>query len=273
MIFVSALLGLMAGVAVYFFYPPLYESNAKLLVRYVLDRRAVDSIDNPTNSTTLGVTTDSVISSEVEILTSWDLAVQVAEAIGPQRLLHSKDAPTKEAAAASVSKELKVTARPGISIIYVAYQNRDPQLATLVLNELLNRYFIKHLEVHRSAGAFDFVSQQSDQVRARLNQTEDALKEAKAKVGIVSLADGSAALSAELMKTEEQLHLRKPIWRNNEHASKRWTFLCRPRLLTIRARAVRKWLDLTLLQARLVRQLLPVNRRHPTVWLGNTRWS
>jgi len=207
MILVSALLGLMAAVAVYFFYPPLYESNAKLLVRYVLDRRAVDSIDNPTNSTTLGVTTDSVISSEVEILTSWDLAVQVAEAIGPQRLLHSKDAPTKEAAAASVSKELKVTARPGISIIYVAYQNRDPQLATLVLNELLNRYFIKHLEVHRSAGAFDFVSQQSDQVRARLNQTEDALKEAKAKVGIVSLADGSAALSAELMKTEEQLHL------------------------------------------------------------------
>jgi len=207
MILVFALLGLMSAVAVYFFYPPLYESDAKLLVRYVLDRRAVDSIDNPTNSTTLGVTTDSVISSEVEILTSWDLAVQVAEAIGPERLLHSKVAPSKEAAAASVSKELKVTARSGTSIIYVAYQNRDPQLATLVLNELLNRYFIKHLEVHRSAGAFDFVSQQSDQVRARLNQTEDALKEAKAKVGIVSLADGSAALSAELTKTEEQLHL------------------------------------------------------------------
>ena len=116
-------------------------------------------------------------------------------------------APSKEAAAATVSKALKVTARPGSSIIYVAYQNRDPELATLVLNELLNRYFIKHLEVHRSAGAFDFVSQQTDQVRARLNQTEDALKELKAKVGIVSLADGTATLNAELTRTEEQLHL------------------------------------------------------------------
>ena len=52
----------------------------------------------------------------------------------------------------------------------------DPQIATLVLQELLSRYFVKHLEVHRSAGAFDFVTQQTDQVRARLNQTEDALK-------------------------------------------------------------------------------------------------
>ena len=80
-------------------------------------------------------------------------------------------------------------------------------MATLVLNELLSRYFIKHLEVHRSAGAFDFVSQQTDQVRARLNQTEDALKEAKAKLGIVSLADGTAALNSELTRTEDQLHL------------------------------------------------------------------
>ncbi len=131
----------------------------------------------------------------------------MAEAIGPKRLLRSEAAPSKEAAAGIVSKGLKAASRTGSSIIYVEYQNRDPELATLVLNELLNRYFIKHLEVHRSAGAFDFVSQQTDQVRTRLNQTEDALKEAKAKVGIVSLADGTATLNAELTRTEEQLHL------------------------------------------------------------------
>ena len=50
-------------------------------------------------------------------------------------------------------------------------------MATLVLQELLSRYFVKHLEAYTaSAGAFDFVTQQTDQVRARLNQTEDALK-------------------------------------------------------------------------------------------------
>jgi len=73
------------------------------------------------------------------------------------------------------------------------------------LQELLSRYFVKHLEVHRSAGAFDFVTQQTDQVRARLNQTEDALKSLRDKTGIVSLKDGSEALTDEAAKTQEQL--------------------------------------------------------------------
>jgi len=203
---IFGLLGILAGVALHFFYPRHYESEAKLLVRYVLDRRTVDPIDN-TTATTLGGTPDSVINSEVEILSSWDLAVLVAEAVGPKRLLPSESSPSKEAAAGIISLGLKVTARPGSSIIYVAYQDRNPELSMIVLNELLSRYFVKHLEVHRSAGAFDFVSQQTDQVRARLNQAEDALKDIKAKVGIVSLADGTATLNAELIRTEEQLHL------------------------------------------------------------------
>ena len=79
-------------------------------------------------------------------------------------------------------------------------------MATLVLQELLSRYFVKHLEVHRSAGAFDFVTQQTDQVRSRLNQTEDALKSLRDKTGIVSLKEGSEALTAEAAKIQEALN-------------------------------------------------------------------
>src|SRR4029077_12633637 len=62
----------------------------------------------------------------------------------------------------------------------------------------------KHLEVHRSAAAFDFVTQQADQDRARLNKTEAALKELKAKAGITSVADNSATLNADVVKIEDQ---------------------------------------------------------------------
>ncbi len=207
MILIFTILGLMAAAAAYFFYPPHYESSAKLLVRYVLDRSSVDSIDSAPNSTANSKNTDAIIGSEIAILTSWDLAVQVAEALGPKRLLpKSATPPSKEAAAATVSAGLVATASKGSNIIFVTYQNSDPELAPLVLNELLNRYFIKHLEVHRSAGAFDFVTQQTDQVRARLSQTEDALKNLRGKVGIISLADGTTTLSAELAKTNDQLH-------------------------------------------------------------------
>ena len=206
-IVLSTCVGILAAVAVHYFYPPVYESQAKLLVRYVLDRSAVDSIDaaNAASSRTMDA---GVIGAEIEILTSWDLAVQVAQAIGPKRLLLRAGGPATEGEAAhSVSSGLKVISNPGSSIIFVSYTNRDPEIATLVLEELISRYFVKHLEVHRSAGAFDFVTQQIDQVRTRLNQTEDALKPLRDKTGIVSLKESRASLSSDVAaKTEEQLH-------------------------------------------------------------------
>src|SRR6266511_291109 len=206
-VILCALLGIIAAAAVYFLYPPVYESQAKLLVRYVLERSAVDPIEGAKPAGSSSNDTDRVIGAEIAILTSWDLAVQVAQAIGPKRLLPaSGQAATENAAAATVSSGLSVLSGKGSNIIFVSYKNPDPQIATLVLQELLSRYFVKHLEVHRSAGAFDFVTQQTDQVRARLNQTEDALKSLREKTGIASLKEGSAALTSEAAKTQEQLN-------------------------------------------------------------------
>jgi uncharacterized protein involved in exopolysaccharide biosynthesis/Mrp family chromosome partitioning ATPase len=198
-IVLCTLAGLIAAAAVYKFYPLVYESQAKLLVRYVLDRSVVDP-----ESSGGGKTSDNVMGSEVEILTSWDLAVQVAEALGVKRLLPNSPGATKMHAAGTVSAGLEVNSRGGSGIIFVSYQNPDPDLTTLVLDELVNRYFEKHLEVHRSAGAFDFVTQQADQVRARLNQTEDALKTLKTKAGISSSADSAASLNAEVVRIENE---------------------------------------------------------------------
>ncbi|MGI9087587.1 MAG: GumC family protein [Chthoniobacterales bacterium] len=201
-ILICALLGFVAAMAVRSFYTPLYESHAKLLVRYVLERTPIDPVD--ANS---GKTSDNVIGSEVEILTSWDLAVQVAEAIGVKRLVPDGGPGTSKTDAASVvASGLSVVSGKGSNIIFVSYASSDPELAVLVLDELLNRYFTKHLEVHRSAGAFDFVTQQTDQIHTRLNETEDALKALKAKAGIISYADSTAALSNQLQKVTDELY-------------------------------------------------------------------
>jgi uncharacterized protein involved in exopolysaccharide biosynthesis/Mrp family chromosome partitioning ATPase len=221
-----AAVGIIAAAAVYFLYPPSYESQAKLLVRYVLERSGVDPIEAE-RAGAAATEADRVIGTEVEILTSWDLAVQVAQALGPQRLLPppqdlfthivqalglkrllppSGPSATEGDAAGSIASGLKVISNKGSNIILISYKNRNPEIATLVLQELLSRYFVKHLEVHRSAGAFDFVAQQTDQVRARLNQTEDALKSLKEKTGIASLKEGSAALTSEVAKTQEALN-------------------------------------------------------------------
>jgi uncharacterized protein involved in exopolysaccharide biosynthesis/Mrp family chromosome partitioning ATPase len=225
-IMICAALGIIAAATVYVLYPPSYESQAKLLVRYVVERSGVDPVEraNPAGAAN---DTDKVIGAEVEILTSWDLAVQVAQAVGPQRLLPPAQDPlsrlvraiglqrllpssgasaTEGAAAQSIALGLKVIANKGSNIIFISYENRNPEIATLVLQELLSRYFVKHLEVHRSVGAFDFVAQQTDQVRGRLNQSEDGLKSLREKAGIASLKEGSVALTTEAAKVQEQLN-------------------------------------------------------------------
>jgi Mrp family chromosome partitioning ATPase len=138
---------------------------------------------------------------------SHDWFTQIVQALGLRRLLPPSGASATEGAAAgSIASGLKVISNKGSNIILVSYKNGNPEVATLVLQELLSRYFVKHLEVHRSAGAFDFVAQQTDQVRARLNQTEDTLKSLKEKTGIASLKEGSAALTTEAAKTQEQIN-------------------------------------------------------------------
>src|SRR5436190_12862495 len=64
MIAILTLLGLLAAGAFYFLFSPLYESDAKLLVRYVLDRSAVDSIDGNTSSTASSSSIDTIIGAE-----------------------------------------------------------------------------------------------------------------------------------------------------------------------------------------------------------------
>ena len=201
-----SLVGLVLAALVYLLYPKAYESDATLLVRYVVDRSAVDPVDTGNVNTSAALkTNDTVIHAEVAILESWDLAMQVAEALGPRRVLPDSKSPTVGEAAGAIASGLTVTSTKGSNVILVSYTNRKPDVATLVLDELIKNYFTKHLEVHRSAGAFDFVSQQTDQVRARLAQTEDALKALRAKTGVLDLKDSTASLLAEAGRINDTL--------------------------------------------------------------------
>src|SRR5215211_647287 len=79
-----AAIGFAAAAAYYVLSPPVYQSNAALLVRYVLDRSIVDPVDG-TAAKAPKTAQETIIDAEVQILRSWDLAVQVAQALGPKR--------------------------------------------------------------------------------------------------------------------------------------------------------------------------------------------
>jgi uncharacterized protein involved in exopolysaccharide biosynthesis len=197
-------LGLLGAAAVFFFLPAAYESKAKLIVRYVVDRSAVDNLE--TAGKPVGSPNDSVILAEVEILTSSDVAAQVADAVGVERLLKEKKGKATTAQAArDILANLEVTAVHDSNIISIVYKNSDPRLATEVLDQLVKFYFDKHLEVHRSVGSFDLVTRQTEEVRKGLNQTEEDLKKLKTTAEINSPTEDTTAVANELSKTQQEL--------------------------------------------------------------------
>ncbi len=112
---------------------------------------------------------------------------------------------TLEKAAQIVSHGLEISIVKGSNIISLSFKSGDPELPMPILQELVKRYFDKHLEVHRSVGAFDFVTKEAAELQRQLSQTDAELKELKAKAGVISLLETKSTLATELAKSQEAL--------------------------------------------------------------------
>ena len=206
LILVFAMIGFGAAAAVFAKRVPLYQSHSKLLVRYVLMRENVDAFQAQAAPQGPPGRPDSVINTEIEILTSVDLALEVAEKIGVERLLpESGGHASLSDAAGTILSGLKVAVGQSTKVLNLVYANEDPELSKEVLRELVDRYFQKHLEIHRSAANFDLVSKQTEETLVKLRKTEEELNKLRTDTGILSLADATSALTNQKARTQEEL--------------------------------------------------------------------
>ncbi len=165
---------------------PSYETRAELLVRYVVERNASDP-DAP--STIKGAGPMEVMDTELEILKSFNVALDTAKAMGPDKIMPAgPKPPTVVDAATYLTKHLVVEAQQRSNIIQLSYRDFDPERTVKVLRQIIQCYFVRHLEIHRSTTAFDQVSVQTDQARSILRITEDEINQLKAKSGVLSIA-------------------------------------------------------------------------------------
>lgn len=209
---ICTVVGLAAAAAYYFFFPPAFQSDAMLFIRYVTEDSAPASPDggSPKAISLADLDRgDTILNTEIDILSSMDIAEQVAETLGPDKILTQvKDPKLRDRAhaAAAIDSNLIVEPLPKSSVIHVVYQNSDPSVVQPVLSAVVDAYYKKHAEVHRQAAAIgDFLSQETDQLRAQLEQTEDELRKEKDKAGIVSVDDAKKTFNDEESKLEQDI--------------------------------------------------------------------
>jgi len=205
-IFLSAA-GIATGVVYYLVNPPPFESEAELLVRYVLDSRSPNPSSSNTRETAPTDLGESIINSEIKILTSFDIAQQVAKTIGPEKILARMGGGSDPIHAANVIKNnLFVQAPDKSSVIDIIFRNPDPAIVQPVLQEIISAYLDKHLEVHQSVGkSDDFLTEETTRLSSEISQTENELRTVKKNAGIVSIETAEKSYSEQIARIREEL--------------------------------------------------------------------
>ena len=203
MIGILIMLGVVSSAAVYTKYPFPYVSYAKIFIRYIKDTRGSDSdIDNSMKVQLPDNHGSTIINSEVETLTSMDLAVQAATNIGPARILGLGNT-NVSLAAAVIEGNLKAVVPKESEVVILEYKANEPELARQVLFELINAYNSKYIQIHLTPGFSDkSLEQQKDDAQIKLTTAREALRETKDKVHITSMEDAKKFASERHSKIE-----------------------------------------------------------------------
>ena len=204
MILVLSLIGLLAAAVVYRNRKPLFMSESKLQVLYVLQRENVDSFQK--QSTPGQEPLNSVIGPEMDVLMSVDVAIAAAEKVGVARILpEAGPAATASDAANVILGGFKVGPGLGSNVLHLVYANPKPELAREVLEALMACYFDKHIMLHRSAASFESIAAQTDEAEKRLKTTVDEVNKLRGDSGILSLASANNEMESTKARIKEEL--------------------------------------------------------------------
>jgi uncharacterized protein involved in exopolysaccharide biosynthesis len=198
--------GCVVAVGIWLYAPRTFLAEARLLVRYVADTTALDPGAESGRVVMLDARGENVLNSEVEILANQNAVEAVVDRIGAQRFpVGATNGAARMRAVVDVMRNLRIDVPKRSNVIRVSYEGPTPELSVEVLSRLVELYLDRHLRVHRSAAAYDFLAQQTDQNRARLAETEAELRKLKSALGVVSFEEAQKTGSARIEELKRSL--------------------------------------------------------------------
>jgi succinoglycan biosynthesis transport protein ExoP len=206
-IIVPFFLGLLAAAGIYHFKPPPYQSQAELLIKYVSEPTQLE-LGGDNRVVVPDSQGDGIINSEIDILTSFDVAEEAATNFGAANILAKAGGGNNVNQAASlICANLQAEQADGhSSIIIVTFKHPDPQIVQLLLQEVISDYIHKHYEIHSVGGQFDdALTMEQSTLNVQLNATETEIADLKNKANITSIDDSQKNLSEQISKVRDNI--------------------------------------------------------------------
>ncbi|QDU90001.1 Tyrosine-protein kinase etk [Pirellulimonas nuda] len=221
---------LAVGVTLYF--PRTYRSEARLFLQVGHESVGID----PTATTGQTISLmqsgrDEEVKSAIEVLGSRGVLSQVVEELGPDYVLRggpkSDQTPNPitatikqgissvigvlkridpvgdhEQAVIEIEEGLKIEAVRSSTVLVVTYDTKSAEGAKGVLDALVDVYQREHLRIHRNANSGDFFADQQGQLKTRLDEAQNALMDAKNRMGIASVEGRRSTLENQIQSIE-----------------------------------------------------------------------
>jgi polysaccharide biosynthesis transport protein len=192
--------------------PPQYQSEAVFSIRYVVEGKSLNPPGDESNTRPLDEQRVSIINTEIQILSSLDLAKQVVQTMTPEKILPNgganvgTSANRADWAAFLVSKGLTVEPIPESSVIRVTFQYPDPALVQPILSGIIDAYLMKHLQLHQGLGVpGEFLTNEVVRLQAQIAQTDDELGKLKNANGVVSAEETQKGYADQISKIRQDI--------------------------------------------------------------------
>jgi len=204
---------------------PLYQATSRILIEQ--DTVKILNIQEFVNSDMRDWDTISAINMQVRILQSRPLAEQVAKALKLDQnpdFLPGAGSNTDFAAAVQAGLLVKPE-RDAPRIVDISYDHVKPQIAALIANGVAQEFVRMNLaqRMSTSTDAMNWLSQQLEEIKPRIEKSESALQDYRERVQAVSLeenqnivTDKLKALSSALTTAHTDLLTAETQWHQVE---------------------------------------------------------
>jgi capsular exopolysaccharide synthesis family protein len=171
---------------------PVYKAQGKLLLK--ADRTVLfTGIGKDTGEFSPLTLQSSPLKTETEVILSTPLLEKTITLIKSDNLdsLNAVDLNLE-----SLMLRLKVTSVAGADVLVVAFEDKDPKTAALVINELMKAYINNNIAANKakSAEAREFIAQQLPKSEAKVQQIDAEFRRFKEQNEVTNLEEESKAL-------------------------------------------------------------------------------
>ena len=108
----------------------------------------------------------------------------------------------RELAVMALTKTVSVSANKKSNVVNVTAKASSPELAQKICSAVIDAFRLKHLQVNRTAGSYEFFKEQTAELRREFDAASEALTAARNALGVTNIGEKRTMIQAQVAALE-----------------------------------------------------------------------